>query len=85
MGRSPNRRKGPLPTESAVCLGREPAPCVDWVRHPVRQLMNRLLYVLIYARYSTQEQNPRSIDAQIEFCRRFLEALGITHFKIEVL
>jgi DNA invertase Pin-like site-specific DNA recombinase len=57
----------------------------SWVRHPIRMLLGVALRVLIYARYSTDEQNPRSIDAQVAYCRRFLEALGVKEFTIEVM
>src|SRR4051812_21828705 len=43
------------------------------------------LRVLIYARYSTEEQNPRSIDAQVAYCRRFLEDLGVKDFTLDVM
>jgi hypothetical protein len=61
------------------------APDVVWIRKAMRQPANRPLNVLIYARYSTEDQNPRSIDAQIEYCTRFLQALGITDYEREVL
>ena len=57
----------------------------SWVRHKIRTLVGVALRVLIYARYSTDEQNPRSIEAQVAYCRRFLEALGVKEFTIEVL
>jgi DNA invertase Pin-like site-specific DNA recombinase len=43
------------------------------------------LRVLIYARYSTDDQNPHSIDAQIAYCRRLLRALGITDYELVVI
>lgn len=64
---------------------REPVLRVVWVRTPVRARKGRRLRVLIYARYSTDEQNPRSIEAQIAYCRRFLAELGITDADITVL
>ncbi|MCC7423009.1 MAG: recombinase family protein, partial [Planctomycetaceae bacterium] len=36
------------------------------------------LIVLIYARYSTDDQNPSSITDQVAYCKRFLAAWGIT-------
>jgi DNA invertase Pin-like site-specific DNA recombinase len=62
-----------------------PEPMVAWVRHPIRQLVSRVLLILIYARYSTDEQNPQSIDAQINYCTQFLRALGITDYNVEVI
>ena len=55
--------------------GAAPRLNASWVRHPIRMFLGVALRVLIYARYSTDEQNPRSIDAQVAYCRRFLEAL----------
>jgi len=57
---------------------------VSWIRVPIRQPLKGLLRILIYARYSTEEQNPRSIDAQIEYCKAFLRALGVTNYKLEI-
>jgi hypothetical protein len=57
---------------------------VGWVRYKLSKVKGRLR-VLIYARYSTDEQNPRSIDDQIAYCKRFLTSLGITHAEIVVL
>lgn len=37
----------------------------------------RRLRVLIYARYSTDEQNPRSIDDQVTKCRAYLSRSGV--------
>jgi len=58
-------------------------PDVSWIRAAIRQPLERLLWILIYARYSTEDQNPRSIDAQIEYCKAFLRALGVTNYKLE--
>ena len=41
--------------------------------------------MLIYARYSTEEQNPRSIDAQVRYCKSILRDLDITGVKTDVL
>jgi DNA invertase Pin-like site-specific DNA recombinase len=60
-------------------------PDVSWIRAEIRQPLERLLRILIYARYSTEEQNPRSIDAQIEYCKALLRALGVTNYKLEIL
>jgi hypothetical protein len=40
---------------------------------------------LIYARFSTDEQRRRSIKAQVEYCKNFLKALGVTHVTIVVI
>ena len=37
----------------------------------------RRLKAVIYARYSTDEQSPRSIDDQVAKCRRFVESLNL--------
>src|SRR4051794_82468 len=54
------------------------------LRVPIAKLTVPLL-ILIYARYSTDEQNPRSIEDQVAFCRRFIESLGLTDVRIEVI
>lgn len=38
--------------------------------------------VVIYARYSTEEQNPRSIDDQIAKCKKFVDSLGLGDVEI---
>ncbi len=58
---------------------------IAWVRIPVDVPKGRRYRVLIYARYSTNEQNPSSIDDQVAFCRRFLDALGLKDAEIDVL
>jgi DNA invertase Pin-like site-specific DNA recombinase len=63
----------------------EPEPPVAWIRFAIQQSATRLLRVLIYARYSTDDQNPHSIDAQIAYCKRFLRALGITDYELIVI
>ena len=62
------RRPGPI-------IG-DPEPPVAWIQFAVQQPSTRLLRVLIYARYSTDDQNPHSIDAQIAYCKRFLSRTG---------
>jgi DNA invertase Pin-like site-specific DNA recombinase len=54
------------------------------VRYQITKFKRRLR-VLIYARYSKDEQNPRSIDDQVAYCKRFLAALGFTDVEIDVL
>ncbi len=41
----------------------------------------RRLRIMIYARYSTDEQNPRSIDDQIIKCRDFLKSIEIHDYE----
>ena len=53
--------------------------------HTASRARGRLLRVLIYARYSTSGQRRRSIKAQIEYCKKFLAALGIVRVKIQVI
>jgi DNA invertase Pin-like site-specific DNA recombinase len=55
------------------------------LRVPIKMPLIGPLIVLIYARYSTDEQNPRSIADQVAYCTRFLESLGIPNVKIEVI
>src|SRR5438874_5173414 len=43
------------------------------------------LRILIYARYSTEEQHQSSIQDQIDYCKKFLHENGITDPDIEVL
>lgn len=45
----------------------------------------RALRVLIYARYSTEEQNASSIQDQIAYCRKFLESFATSNAEIEEL
>jgi len=55
-----------------------------WLRSPVDIPKGRRLRVLIYARFSTEEQNPRSIEDQVAFCKRFLQRLGLKDVEIAV-
>ncbi|MCY2990749.1 MAG: recombinase family protein [Planctomycetota bacterium] len=64
---------------------REPKVRVRWVRSPIEIPRGRPLWVLIYARYSRDEQRRRSIKAQVEFCKKFLRALGIENIRITVI
>ena len=81
MARNSNRPRG----------ARSSAPArrrhnTSWIRAPLRALAAELvLRILIYARYSKEEQNPRSIEAQVEFCRAFLEDLGVPNYELTVL
>jgi hypothetical protein len=56
-----------------------------WVRNQVEYPRAGRLRILIYARYSTDEQNPRSIEAQIEYVKKFLADLGIDDYELVVL
>jgi DNA invertase Pin-like site-specific DNA recombinase len=48
------------------------------LRMPIRALPGRRLRILIYARYSTEEQDASSIADQIDYCKKFLTENGIT-------
>ena len=54
-----------------------------WV-FPIDIACGILLRIIIYARYSTEDQNPRSIDDQVAECRRFLESLEIDLSQCEI-
>jgi hypothetical protein len=41
------------------------------------------LRVPIYARYSTEDQHPTSIEDQVQFCMEFLKSNGITNVSIQ--
>lgn len=47
---------------------------------PVLEFKRRRLRVVIYARYSTDDQNPQSIADQVTKCRAFLGSIGIQDF-----
>ncbi len=64
--------------------GKLPRIRVRWVRRVIAIPKGRKLRVLIYARYSTSEQRRRSIKAQIEYCKAFLEQLNITNVEFTV-
>ena len=72
-----------MPTNRGMetkCTGR-----FGWVIAKITRPKGRRLRVLIYARYSTDEQNPNSIEAQVEYCRMFLTCPRITDAEIMVL
>ena len=52
---------------------------------PIKALFGRRLRVLIYARYSTEEQKRASIAAQFLLCRKYLREWGIEDAEIEEL
>lgn len=65
--------------------GKRRRQAATWLRTQIAIPLGRLLRVLIYARFSSDEQNPRSIADQVAYCRDFLETLGITTADIEIL
>ena len=64
---------------------RKPKVRVRWVRTPIQAPRGRTLRVLVYTRYSSDEQRRRSIKAQQEFCGKFLEALEVTNADIAAI
>jgi len=64
---------------------RKPKVRVRWVRFPIKRPRGRRLRVLVYARFSSDEQKKRSIKAQVEYCTKFLQALEVKHVKITML
>lgn len=56
-----------------------------WLRVGIEPPRGRRIRVLIYPRYSTDEQHKSSIDDQVECCRRFLQAAGVTNPEIRVM
>ena len=57
----------------------------NWLRTPITIPKGRPLRIVIFARYSSDEQNPRSIDDQVAYCRSFLESLDIQNASIDVI
>jgi DNA invertase Pin-like site-specific DNA recombinase len=55
------------------------------LRTPIKLPVGRRLRVLIYARYSTDEQHPSSITDQFAYCRVFLQANGVTDAEVREL
>jgi DNA invertase Pin-like site-specific DNA recombinase len=58
---------------------------VSWLQIPIRAAKDRRLRILIYARYSTEEQNPLSIEDQVGYCKHFLEIAGVVNVEIAIL
>lgn len=56
----------------------------NWVRYKLVRLKGRKLRILIYARYSTDEQDQSSIADQVQYCKAFLKALGLTESDYEI-
>jgi DNA invertase Pin-like site-specific DNA recombinase len=52
---------------------------------PILQLAGQLLRILLYARYSTDEQKRSSIADQFLACRKWLKAWGIEDAEIQEL
>lgn len=57
----------------------------EWIKVKIKWAKGRRLRVLIYARYSTDEQNPHSIEAQVDLCKALLRDLGITDAEITIV
>ena len=57
---------------------------ITWIRIPIDVPKGRRIRVLIYVRYSSDEQNPRSIEDQVAYCMRFLYALGLKDAEMTV-
>src|SRR5262245_47670487 len=55
------------------------------VRTPLQAPPGRRLRVLIYARYSSEEQNPSSIKDQIGYCEKILALNGVVDADIDTL
>src|ERR1700736_5598798 len=55
------------------------------LRTPIASPLDRPLRILVYARYSTQEQHPSSIADQVGYCREFLAHAGVGQVEPEVL
>jgi DNA invertase Pin-like site-specific DNA recombinase len=55
------------------------------LRNPIRVVRGIAFRVLIYARYSTEEQNPSSIDDQVAYCKQFLASEGVLDAAFEYL
>ncbi|MEI7687792.1 MAG: recombinase family protein, partial [Planctomycetota bacterium] len=53
------------------------------LRIPIVQPVGRPIRAMIYARYSTDEQNPRSIEDQVRFCQTFLERENLKNVALE--
>jgi DNA invertase Pin-like site-specific DNA recombinase len=51
----------------------------------IRASPGRRLRIVVYARYSTEEQDASSIADQITYCKRFLAANGITDAEVEII
>ena len=60
-------------------------PRTTWVRVKIVVPKGRPLRVLVYARYSTEDQSARSIEAQIAYCKKFLKGLNITNVEITII
>lgn len=48
-------------------------------------IRRRSVRVIIYARYSTDQQSPRSIDDQVAKCRQHIDALGLGDIQLNII
>ena len=51
------------------------------LRIPIVAPVGQMVRVIIYARYSTEEQDASSIPDQFEYCKQFLNQNGITEYQ----
>src|SRR5438045_62422 len=65
-----------LPPYFSRAILHERRPRMMRLRSAIAAPKGRRLRVLIYARYSTEEQHPSSIDDQVAYCQRALAAFG---------
>jgi DNA invertase Pin-like site-specific DNA recombinase len=52
---------------------------------PIALPKERPLRALVYARYSTEEQHPGSIDDQVAYCKDLLVNLGLKDVEVEII
>ena len=55
-----------------------------WLRVPIQLPRGRPIRILIYARYSTDEQDKSSITDQVAYCRQFVKAAGIENPEVQI-
>lgn len=55
------------------------------LRTPIAKPSGRKLHILLYARYSTEEQDASSIPDQFAYCRQFLHGCDISDAQVEEL
>ena len=66
-------------------LKTQPKASAAWLRVPIVPPKGQRLRALVYARYSTDEQNRRSVQDQIRYCKEFLKAARVARAEITVL
>ncbi len=54
------------------------------LRTDIKRLFGRRLRVIIVARYSKEEQNKKSIDAQVLLCRKYLKEWGLNECDLDI-